>query len=403
MAIATANSFSPFIPGDACLEELRLPDKAIDLLREASRLAGHLPPQTLSAIREHMAVINSYYSNLIEGNRTEPHEIRAAQQGHFSHDPAKRDLQLESVAHIQVQQWLVDRSPSLDELLTPEFIQDIHREFYERVPESLRELKDDDGNIVGHVVPGAFRTQSVRVGRHVPPEHDDVPRLMRQYCEIYHPDRYRGDKKIIAALCAHHRLAWIHPFVDGNGRVARLLTDAVLDRIGLDGYGVWCLSRGLARESAQYKLVLDQADAIRQGMTDGRGLLSEKALGRFCLFMLDTATDQVRYMNGLLALDGMHKRINSYIQARNDGRIPGMDEGLKPVAGIVLYNAFTLGQLDRATAIELTGMPERTARRLLSQLRDDGLLTQSSTKSPLEWAIPEHAEPWYFPQLTPGR
>jgi len=59
-------------------------------------------------------------------------------------------------------------------------------------------------------------------------------------------------------------------------------------------------------------------------------------------------------------------------------------------------------KLDRATALELCAMPERTARRLLSQLREEGLLSDTSTKSPLYWAIPEHAESWYFPQLTPG-
>ena len=45
---------------------------------------------------------------------------------------------------------------------------------------------------------------------------------------------------------------------------------------------------------------------------------------------------------------------------------------------------------------------ERTARRLIAQLKEEGLLTETSTRSPLYWQIPEHAEPWYFPQLAPG-
>ena len=72
------------------------------------------------------------------------------------------------------------------------------------------------------------------------------------------------------------------------------------------------------------------------------------------------------------------------------------------VAAMVLYNAFTLGKLDRSMALELCAMPERTARRLLSQLREEGLLSETSPRSPLYWEIPQHAEPWYFPQLTPG-
>lgn len=68
---------------------------------------------------------------------------------------------------------------------------------------------------------------------------------------------------------------------------------------------------------------------------------------------------------------------------------------------MVLYNAFIHGELERAQALELCAMPERSARRLLSQLKSDGLLSESSPKSPLRWEIPEHAEPWYFPQLVP--
>jgi len=67
-----------------------------------------------------------------------------------------------------------------------------------------------------------------------------------------------------------------------------------------------------------------------------------------------------------------------------------------------LYTAFIQGEISRAQAIELTGMSERSASRLLSELKKDGLLSDSSNKSPLRWEIPEHAEPWYFPQLAPG-
>jgi len=398
----TANSFSPFIPSEKTLKGSELPDKAVILVRESSKLAGHLPTETTATIRRHMQVINSYYSNLIEGNKTKPHEIRAAQKGDFSKDPVKRDLQLESIAHIEVQEWLEKENPSIDQLLTPEFIKSIHREFYERVPERLLDIRNDSGKVISTIIPGEFRTRSVDVGRHLAPAHEELDYLMGKFCETYHPKKYPGDKKTIAAMCAHHRLVWIHPFIDGNGRVARLFTDALLSRVGLDGYGVWCLSRGLARDSRSYKYHLDQADSNRQGDRDGRGQLSEKTLTDFCEFMLDTAIDQIAYMNKLLELSGIYKRIISYVDARNDLRVPQIDAKLNTKAALILYNAFTLGSLERSTAIALTGMADRTASRLLSQLRNEGLLTQTTSKSPLQWAIPEHAEPWYLPLLTPG-
>jgi Fic family protein len=118
--------------------------------------------------------------------------------------------------------------------------------------------------------------------------------------------------------------------------------------------------------------------------------------------MLKTALDQVNYMSDLLALDGLLTRIRGYIDARNDGRVPGMTGKYKPVTALLLYNAFLAGSLERADAIDLTGMPERSARRLLAQLKEEGLLSETSSRSPLRWEIPEHAEPFYFPQLAPG-
>ena len=73
--------------------------------------------------------------------------------------------------------------------------------------------------------PGALRKREVQVGRHVPPAHDRLPDFLRRFAEFYQPKRFPGTTKVIAAAAAHHRLTWIHPFPDGNGRVARLFTD----------------------------------------------------------------------------------------------------------------------------------------------------------------------------------
>ena len=400
--VTTTYDFSPFIPSERALEKTQLPDKAMRLATSSAKLSGNLTDKTRDTIREYMAVINSYYSNLIEGNKTRPHEIRAAQKGEFSEDPAKRDLQKESVSHIQVQDWIEKQNMDHDRVYTPDFFKAIHKQFYMGIPENLWLLKDKKGVVKGKVVPGEWRTQLVDVGQHVPPEHKYIGSLMQQFCEVYHPKRYAGDKKLIAAMCAHHRLLWIHPFADGNGRVARLFTDVALKCIGLDSYGVWCLSRGLARKSDDYKTLLAGADSTRQGDFDGRGVLSEQHLINFCDFMFDTAIDQIEYVSGLLQLNKMHERIDSYIQARNDERVPGITGKLKESAGLILYNAFLKGELERSLAFELSGMPERSARRLLGQLKDDGLLSETSPKSPLKWEIPEHAEPWYFPNLAPG-
>ncbi|WP_049631355.1 Fic family protein [Cellvibrio sp. pealriver] len=392
---------APFIPSDKSLGQSLLPDKAISLISQSAKLTGQIAPLTLARLEQHMAAINSYYSNLIEGNATRPHEIRAAQRGNYSGDPAKRDLQQESLAHMQVQEWLVAQQPDLDRLFTPDFICRLHREFYQRVPESLWVIKDEQGETVDKVIPGEWRARSVIVGQHIPPKAEDLALLMAKFCETYNPKKFSGDRKIIALMAAHHRFAWIHPFIDGNGRVGRLLTDAALKAVGLESYGAWCLSRGLARSATQYKNLLANADAPRQGDHDGRGHFTEKGLINFCDYMLDNAIDQVTYISDLLELAKMRQRIESYVAARNDDRVDGISGQLKSTASLILFTAFQQGEIQRAQALELCAMPERSARRLLSQLKSEGLLSETSSKSPLRWEIPEHAEPWYFPNLNP--
>lgn len=385
---------APFVPNEKSCTEAGLFELANKLNRLAAQVTGQLAPETAETLRQHMAVINSYYSNLIEGNRTLPHQIREAQKGNFEQDPIARDKQLESLAHIEVQAWIRSQPRDLNEVMSVQFIKELHRRFYMDLPADLKTLTDDSGDKVS-VVGGQFRDRGVKVGHHVPPGAENLEQLVGQFCDEYRSARYPGDKRLIAIAAAHHRLLWIHAFLDGNGRVVRLWTDAALRAAGLESVGVWCLSRGLAIYSERYKENLAQADMPQQGQTDGRGPLSEKGLTRFCKFVLESAVDQVEYVSGLLDLQSMKRRIEDYVNFRAD---------LKPAAKWVLYQAFIQGSLSRSDALALTGEKEdRTARRLLKKLRDEGLLIEDGPdhRSPLKWAVPEHAERHFFPNLSP--
>lgn len=402
MSKITLDYLSPFIPSENSIRQSGLADKVLELHSSSAKLTGVLAVETRSTLEKHMSVINSYYSNLIEGNRTLPHEIRKAQRGDFSTDPAKRDLQLESLAHVEVQEWIASLNLDSNFVFSEKFIKNIHFKFYSKIPKTLWALKNKSGEIVDEVKPGEWRSKNVSVGRHEPPAVEDLSELMSGFFEVFNLSRYVGHEKIIAAMSAHHRLLWIHPFSDGNGRVARLFTDAALKLAGLESCGVWCLSRGLARTSTNYKAFLSNADHTRYGDLDGRGFLSEKALEEFCAYMVNTALDQVEYIANLLELEELRARMGAYVRARNDRRILGMTNKINDAAKLILHRAFASGALDRSTALELTGLPERSARRLLAQMKEEGLLSETSSKSALYWEIPEHAEPWYFPQLAPS-
>jgi len=392
-------AMEPMLPSDSAIDKSDLPDLALDLERKAAILSGMVKPATAAVLEGHMCVINSYYSNLIEGNSTHPREIRKAMQGDYDLDPVKRDLQLESLAHINVQQQLNKLDISYEYLLTEECFLDIHRMFYADIPDNLRKVVSDSGKTL-NVMPGEFRIEDVQVGRHVPPACNDISLFIRRFSEAYRLDWLRGQKRVIAAMSAHHRFVWIHPFLDGNGRVGRLHTDLFLRSIGIGGYGIWCLSRGLARSNVEYKSALALADHPRQGDRDGRGALSESNLVSFCEYMIKTAIDQVEYMTDMLDLQGMEKRIRAYVGDRAKGLIRGVN-GLRPEASRLLERAFLLGEFPRSEIAEVSGLSLATARKLVQQLKEEGLLTETSSRSPLRWAIPEHAERYYLPELSP--
>ena len=343
-----------------------LEDLAREVVASSAKLEVRLAPETLSGITELLRVVNSYYSNLIEGHSTHPIDIERAMRLDYSKDEDKRDLQIESRIHIEVQKKIAERltEKSNDpDVTSPDFLRRIHREFYEQMPERLRRVKGEKGE-TAWVEAGEFRRRYVVVGRHVPPAHEALDAFLKRFDEFYNPRKMHGLRPIIALAAAHHRLMWIHPFLDGNGRVTRLFTDAYFLCIGLSGYGLWNVSRGLARERDKYKQFLAAADALRESDLDGRGNLSERTLTEFCSFFLKVCLDQTEFMNNLLALGGFLGRIEKYVSLRNAGLILG-DQG-RPLASLpsraaaVLTHVAVRGEISRGEVAAVVAASERT-------------------------------------------
>jgi Fic family protein len=101
------------------------------------------------------------------------------------------------------------------------------------------------------------------VGQHVPPPPDTVSMFLGRFAQAYQPDKLSKVDQILVAAAAHHRFVWIHPFLDGNGRVVRLFSHGYLQRIGM-GNSLWSISRGLARRVQDYRSHLAQADQQRR-------------------------------------------------------------------------------------------------------------------------------------------
>jgi Fic family protein len=371
-----------------------LENLAFDLAKEASELSGQLHPVVRLSVAELVRSMNCYYSNLIEGHNTHPRDIDRALSADYSADPLRRDLQLEARAHIEVQQMIDARAPFPRPPASRAFVEWTHREFCSRLPASLLTVENPDTHEQLAVIPGELRTRSVAVGRHIPPPAEDLPSFMARFENAYEAGRLTKVRQTVAVAAAHHRLLWIHPFIDGNGRVTRLMSHAMLLDLGV-GSALWSVSRGLARKSNEYKRLLMAADEPRKGDLDGRGALSQSALIDFCQFFLEICLDQVRYMRELLEPSELQRRMELYIRDEEDA------ERLPKRSFIVLREAFLSGELDRGRVPGLVDMSERTARRLVSALLDQGLLVSESHRAPLRLGFPIDVVERWFPRLYP--
>jgi Fic family protein len=233
------------------------------------------------------------------------------------------------------------------------------------------------------------------VGRHLPPSSAHVAEFMARFEERYTLGKMRQGARILAIPAAHHRFNYIHPFPDGNGRVSRLMSHAMGYLAGIDAHGLWSISRGLARglkSRTEYKTMMDRADAPREGDVDGRGNLSRKALVEFTQWFLEVALDQVKFMSSLFEISALAKRLKSLVER---------SETLKPEAAALLEAALILGEIERGAAPRITGLPERTARRVLNDTVEAGLLASTTPKGPVSLRFPEPALEVLFPRLFP--
>jgi len=392
----------PLIPDDPGLATL-----ARRVIAEADGLGRHLHPATLAAIADLLRTVNCYYSNLIEGHDTHPVAIERAMRQEYASGSTACNLQIEAVAHIETQKLIEARlaaEPGLN-VCDPGFLCWIHREFYDRLPDELRVVRDPESGREETVEPGELRRFQVRVGDHVAPPHDEIEAALTRFAEAYDPANREQVEALVLLGPAHHRLLWVHPFGDGNGRVARLMTDAYLRRIGVSGHGLWTASRGLARRRDDYKAALAAADAQRWDDYDGRGARSHRALVAFARFFLEVCADQVGYMAGLLAVDGLADRVRGYARARAAGALPDhrgrSDRAARfpPSAGHLLEHLVYRGVLPRGEVPRLLHLEERTARRVVRRLADEGFVTSASSRAPIAFRVPAHAAPYLFPDL----
>jgi len=382
------HQFEPLLP---TLPHPELDALAEQVCRRGFELKRLVHPVTEARIATLLRSVNSYYSNRIEGQQTHPRDIERALKKNFSKEPQKARLQRLAVAHIAAQEdmekWLAETPDQ--PVFGPDFLAKLHRSFYGRVTREDRITDQGD-----EVVPGEWRKREVQVGEHAAPDWRAMPAFLDRAAQVY--GSVRGlSAKLVAIACAHHRIAWVHPFRDGNGRVIRLQSQAALIQHGA-GSALWSVSRGLARDVQAYYDRLSDADSPRRGDLDGRGNLSEAGLAAFAKYFLETCLDQATFMGKMLDLTTLRGRVQGYLVY-----LAQQDREVRSETAPALHFLFLAGSAPRGEFKQMTGLAARSADRAIAALLKRGLLESDSSRGPVRFGLPLEALPYYFPALYP--
>ncbi|MGA2230777.1 MAG: Fic family protein [Tepidisphaeraceae bacterium] len=214
-------------------------------IEAAKEAVSHLPITTsvLASLRETARLYSTHYSTMIEGNRLTQEQVLGvvANRQHFpGRERDEKEVMGYYAAIEKVEQLAVN-----------------HTEVTEQQIKLLHALVMAGG--VGKVRPTPFRDGQnvIRDSRsnrivYMPPEAKDVPSLMKQMVAWLNTSADQGIPCPIRAGVAHYQFATIHPYYDGNGRTARLLTTLILHQGGYGLKGLYSLEEYYARDLRSY-------------------------------------------------------------------------------------------------------------------------------------------------------
>jgi Fic family protein len=280
---------------------------------------------------------------------------------------------------------------SCQKIWSAQMVRDIHQDLFARLPAADLVLSTGQA-----MVPGALRKRVAGVAMHAAPAPAEAGALLARWGAVYGGVR-RGELQLVAVAASHHRLAWIHPFPDGNGRVARLHTHLALGALGLT-QGLWSPLRGFARGDQAYRAQLAAADAPYAHEADGSAQRSGQALAAWVAYVLALCQDEVALMSGLLDLSAMKDRIAACLAYEENV----VRQGVRSASMRALhYLLLTSLAMERSDFKALLGLGERLATAQVTALLKSGLLATDSPHGKLRFGVPQHALRFYFPGLWP--
>lgn len=266
---------SPLVDVLTELEHLRRP-----------RIGGTTPAPVFLQLKQIFHMLESLGSARIEGNHTTLADyVESAVEGR-----TQETDQLREISNIEEAMQYVEQAIAPGGAISERFIRELHSL-------AVRGLDRE-----GDKSPGAYRSEPVRIAMaaHLPPEPLLVPSYMHEltgFINRSEPPKY----DLIKVALTHHRFAWTHPFSNGNGRVVRLLTYALLIKYGYnvqEGGRVLNPTAVFCNDRERYYAMLALAD---------RG--GDAALEAWCVYVLQGILGELRKVDRLADYGYLQERI----------------------------------------------------------------------------------------------
>lgn len=249
------------------------------------RLGGSTPEGMFFQLKHIFHMLESLGSARIEGNHTTLADyVETTVQGGDESD------QIKEISNIERAMQFVDDAMEPGAPLTEAFIRELHS------------MTVDDLKREGDKTPGAYREGPVRIAKseHLPPNALSVPQYMRELTDFINtPAKQKYD--LIKVALAHHRFGWIHPFSNGNGRVVRLITYALLIKYGFnvkEGGRVLNPTAVFCNDRERYYQMLSSAD---KGTTEG--------IDTWCTYVLQGILLELQKVDRLTNYEYLQKQI----------------------------------------------------------------------------------------------
>lgn len=391
-----------------CIDPMSLPsimDDKSQLLAEfgntAARLEALLPPRTTMDAARFLQVVECHATEQIEKYYGLWLDLVALGQGRKDSGVVNTLSMLEMSAFYHVlagtiieQDKMVD-SGDLEWPFTTAFIVDTHRRLHDGAPDAVLRARLEDGSVVAGQV-GKFRAterDDIVVGHHRPPRSA----LLRDFLDYWEQNfrvKPTAAESLICAVLAHHRLLYIHPFLAGDGRVARLALRAALRRLGYAGSGLWSMSRALlhghytSSPGDEYIFELRCANLPSQ---DGTAGLALDRSARLVIWFLEVCLREMERMEEMLAPRRIVEQFSNY--AKMSG-LP--DDAVRLVQTILDSEA---GQLLPTLVIEKLGLSADAGEKLIQDLRARDAVLIGKDSGTLRLKIGHKAAEHFFPDL----